>query len=347
MITKIIPIKKNNLEILEDLEDIQTEEIYNPFYNIELVNNFITTSKVSNILSRNYLSKNICVEYVENISEPSFRVPNDSVFRFVVKIDNKLVFVKENPKKLVVYIKEELDELIGTPFRNNSTYTIAKKLYTNDNNYSIFSFPFGGIQKTDSFFYYVSSDMLIKKLEEDVDYINGTLKLNSKYDDVLFVFGCFNLVPLKIIEKGLIEIKETESSFYNIENIDENNFIKLNYLDNNTMTMTTAKDIMVERVEGSLPLSVDGIPIKEKQTFFMNKNETIIIEKNNSESEKNLEYLSLNTSLKNNMEDSLKDDVISVVSDKEMIEKTYKLQIINRDFLNIFMNRTPITLELF
>lgn len=343
-----LPIIKENSDKFYNLDEFSINTIYNDYLDLTLSNHILEKSNLANIESTKYINKNICVEYIENISEPSKTVPNDIDFRFILKRNNEFLFKKTNPKKLEVYDSLVLNALIDTDYNSNNAI-IAKELHTDDNNYKVYSFPYGGIDKYDSYFFYVNSQNKIKKLDSNIDYINGVLYvLPENNPDISFVFAYFNLIPLKIITKGDIKVEEQESNSYTIKNVDNNNFIDIQYLNSNSILLTTLKHILIEVPLNSLKYSIDGVVLVKGQTVFVEKNETIYIEKIN-EPEKNIEYLSSNTKLKNSLDDSNKKDFIYLDKNKDIsvTEETYLLKIINKENTNTYMKQTPLILKLF
>ena len=91
MIEVNIPIGLNNVDSLINLEDILVDKVYDNFNNVIINKNFLSQNKREDITNTIYLSKDICVEYVDNISEPSVRVPNSNQFKYVVKENGKKI----------------------------------------------------------------------------------------------------------------------------------------------------------------------------------------------------------------------------------------------------------------
>lgn len=341
-----LPINKENKEQFYNLEEISVNKVINNYPNLEIVNNFLQTTDIGNIEKTKYIYKNICVEYVENISEPSKSVPTDKDFRYILKRNNEYLFKTENPKKLEVYDSSVLNSLVNSDY-NLSDTIIAKELYTNENSYKVYSLPYGGIDKYDSFLFYVDTQNKIQKLESNVDYINGLIyTLPELNQDIKFIFGYFNLVPLKILPKGNINIEEQESDFYTVKNVDVNNYISIQYLSSTSMLLTTLKNMIIEVPEESIQYTIDGIVFVKGQTAYIEKNETIYIEKETI-AEKNIEYLSQNTKLKESLDTSNKKDFIFIEKNKEEKVEEYLLKIVNKENTNTYMKQTPLILKLF
>lgn len=344
MIEINIPIVLSSVDRLINLEDIMVDKTYDNFNNVTFNNNILSQNKREDVLNTIYLNQDLCVEYVDNISEPSVRVPNNTVFRYVLKENGSYVFLQQNPKKTHTITREDTELLIGQQFKNDMGI-IAKEYYTKENGYTVFSFPYCGIDKYDSYFFSVNTEGIIEKLDETIDHITGTVEV-PEANYILFVFGIFNIVPLKIIPKGKVKLEEYFSGFYTIKNIPNNNFIKITKIDTETLLLTSLKNIVVTIPLESNPYTIDGVLIEKEQTFFMSKNESIVIKKEEAEL-KNVEYLNLNTSIKDQLETySEKLDKIHLESNSTDTDN-YLLKIINKENHNTFMTQTPITLKLF
>lgn len=345
MIEVNIPIGLNNVDSLINLEDILVDKVYDNFNNVIINKNFLSQNKREDITNTIYLSKDICVEYVDNISEPSVRVPNSNQFKYVVKEKGAYKFIEQNPKKIHTLTKEDTELLVGQQFKNEMG-VIAQEFYTKENGYTVFSLPYCGIDKYDSYFFSVNMQGEVQILDEDVDYIAGTIEVYEA-NNILLVFGIFNVVPLKIIPRGSLKIEEYFSGFYTIKNLPNNNFIKINQIDTDTLLLTSLKNIVVTIPLESNLYTVDGIIIEKDQTFFIDKNESIVIKKAGESEIVNVEYLNLNTSIKNQL------DTYSEKLDKVHLESNstdygnYLLKIINKENHNTFMKQNPITLKLF
>lgn len=340
-----IPLQKTYDESFINLDENNIDKIYSDLDSVELHNNLLITPPSKPTSSKKYVYKNICIDYVDNVSEPSKIVPNSDDFRYLIKENNEYIFSKTNPKKTKVYDNLYLESLVGSFFNLTDTL-IAKELYTNNNNYKVYSLPFGGIDRNDSYFYFVDSDGKINILNNvDIDYAEGLLYVDTDEEiNVVFIFCLCNLVPLKITAKGNIKIEEENSNYLKIANVSDKNYVSLEDFED-TVLMTTLKDILIRVPSISSDISVDAVKVVKDQYIFLSRNETVILRKEDSDTSKNVEYLSSNTNLVDSLATSDKPDSISI--NEERRNDSYFIEIINKENKNTYMKQTPILIKLF
>lgn len=341
-----IPLKQVVKTDLINLNSGVIKEIVEPLNNVSVTNGFIISNKREDVSSPIYLNKDICIEYVENISEPSVSIPTTSNFRYITKEQNSIVFKETNPKKVEVFDDVYRSSLIGTKYVNG-TGIVAKKLHTKLNNYTVFELPFGGLDINDSYFYYVDkSTSTIKELtDKEVDYSLGNILIPSDVN-ISFIFSLCNLVPLKVLNKGLVKLDEKETNFYNIENIQDHNIVKIVSIDSENYLITFLKEVIATVPKTSLDYSIDGVLVERDQTMFFKKNETILISKILS-TIKNEEYLSINTIMKEEKHTTTDKDYIHLERELDNTSDRYYIEIINKENNNSFYKNTPITITIF
>lgn len=341
-----IPLYKKYEESLINLDDNNIDTIYSDLNSVSLDKNILINNESDLVVNKIYANKNICIDYIDNVSEPSVRVPNSKNFRYLLKENNEYIFSKTNPKKIEVFTPEFLNTLEGSYF-NLTNAILAKELFSKDNSYRVFSLPFGGIDRNDSYFYYIDTEGKINKLIAGIDYAEGLIYVYNEDNntEVSSVFFLGNLVPLKITAKGLIKIEEENSGYFKISNIPNKNYISLsNYEDG--LLLTSLKDMLLKVPSYSSSLLIDGVPLVKEQYLFLSRNETIYITKNNTELEsKNIEYLSKNTELVNSLDTSTKEDHIILNNDSFI--NNYYIEIVNKENKNTYMKQTPILIQLF
>lgn len=345
-----IPLHKEYKEPFLNLDDGLVDKIYSDLNSVSLDKDILLNTDSGLIVNKKYINKNICIGYLDNISEPSISVPNSDNFRYLTKEDNEYIFSKTNPKKTEVFTPEFLNSLPNS-FFNLENAIIAKELYSNNNYYKVFSLPFGGIDKNDSYFYFVDIEGKITELSADIDYAEGLIYVyyeGKPYEDpspnITFVFCLCNLVPLKITPKGYIKIEEENSGYFKISNIPNKNYISLEDF-NEGILLTTLKDILLKIPIYSNSFNIDGVTVNKDQYLFLSRNETIYITKDTLLENSNVEYLSTNTKLVNEFTTAYKEDHI-VLSDTSFNDEYY-IEIINKENKNTYMKQTPILIQLF
>lgn len=346
-----IPLRKKYDESFINLDENNVDNIYLDVDSITLNKDLLVNIGTTMLSNKKYMYKNICIDYIDNISEPYLNVPNSDNFRYLIKQNNEYIFSKTNPKKTEVFTSTFLESIEGVPF-NLTDVMIAKELYTNNNTYKVYSLPFGGIDKNDSYFYFVDMYGKINKLDAEVDYAEGLIYIHYEgrpYEELqpnlVFIFCLANLIPLKITAKGHIKIEEENSSFFKIANIPNKNYVSLDYHED-IVIMTTLKDILLRVPLDSSNISIDGVTVVKDQYMFLSRNETIILRREHIESDTtNIEYLSANSNLIEYLSESPKED--SIVLNNESRDNTYFVEIINKENKNTYMKETPILIKLF
>ena len=344
VLAKSVQLIKDNKNIFENLEGSTVKEIHNNFNNMRIQNNHLIQDYT--ILSKDiYTAKDVCIEYIENISEPSLRVPNDKDYRYLIKENGKYFFIKDNPKPMEVNATEYLQSRVGSNYQGEGI--IAEELYTYNNNYKVYSLPYGGIDKGDSSFFYVDTVGIIRNLDSSfyVDYVEGIIYSTSSLQ-FKFIFSIFNLVPMKILPKGSIKIEESDDNFYKICNVPVNNQVTFQYFSDQVLVLTTLRDIIISIPDDSQNFSIDGTVIQKNQKIFLKRNEKIVVEKIN-DNVKNIEYLSSNTKLVESLAEGSHSSYIHIDSNKDIKTSGYFLDIIEKEALNTYKKTTPIRLKLF
>ena len=346
-----IPLHKKYDESFINLDENNVDKIYSDIDPLTLNKDLLINSGTSMLSNKKYMYKNICIEYVDNVSEPYVKVPNSDNFRYLVKQDNEYLFSETNPKKTEVFTSDFLDSIEGTRF-NLTNAMIAKELYTNNNTYKVYSLPFGGIDKNDSHFYCVDMEGNITKLYPQVDYAEGLIYIyyegrpyEEEQPSMVFIFCLGNLVPLKITAKGHMKIEEENSSFFKISNIPNKNYVSLEYIDDSVI-MTTLKDILLRVPSDSDSITIDGVNVVKDQYMFLSRNETILLRRENIEADTtNIDYLSTNNNLVDSLAMSYKED--NIVLNNESRDNNYFIEIVNKENKNTYMKETPILIKLF
>lgn len=316
--TYILNIFQDNTEKYSDIINQEIVNHINNLVDFETVNDSVITS--NHINNNLYLNKEISAEYINNASIPATSVPSNLDYRFLVKNGAEYTYYKDKPKEDVT-----IDPFVFLGY-NGLQYSKAvlgslylKDIYATEllvntlvsgTSWKCYSYPFGGLSKANSYFFYVDINNNIKILPKDdvnvnIDYVEGFVYISTgfiDYNNIVLVSGFFNLEPMKIIRQGHLNIKDNinfYSDLYKIINRSDKNIITIDRLSETSVILSSVDNIFITVPVETNSITVDGIPLRSNQIVFIPKNTLINIEKQTID--KVNEYLHLYQNITNNL----------------------------------------------
>lgn len=345
-----LPIVQKTEDAFLNLEGIEVKETIDDLEGVVFKNGYLTQETIPTYNKRIYLEKDISAEYVYNISEPGVSVPNSNEYKFVKKENGSYLFLNSNPKKIEYH--ERRQELAYNIGDFNSGLEVLEEMTTSLNGFRVYSFPYCGIDKRDLELYYDNDGLtnLLDTNEYDykIDYLEGLIYISNNYYGSGLV-ARYNLIPLKIINKGIFKVEDKDSGFYKLENKPDYNRIKIELLDSNSVCVTFLKDCIIRVPEDSYSLAIDGVYFNKNQPIFVSKNEVMLFQKTTEIDELlDEDYLSRNIFLYESFDMYNKDSYLKVVSDNiKAMSGDYFIEIIDKENLNTYLKESPVLIRLF
>lgn len=282
-------------ETCEHIESENIITIIDTLPNTELVKDLILYDNILGTDQPIYINKDICGEYIDNKSVPSSTVPDTSKARFLVKKGVDYNYIKDKP-----LVDIEIDpffylnlqgkqynsvELGDYHFRDHVAIQLQSKFNLSESeNYTCYSFNFGGLSKANSYFFYVDSFNVIQLINPDderviIDYVEGFIYLNNSIFDVRIVCGLFNVEPILVIPKGNFKLDTKINSFYKVANISEKQIIDIKYIENGVAIIRPLVNCFISIPSGleSNSLMIDGVLVERDQYIHIKKNSLVTI----------------------------------------------------------------------
>ena len=356
--------KRNNSELVGD----QVGSIDNYLGVVE--NNGFLKTPPSNIHQNSvnkYIAKDICVEYKDNVSEPSVKVPTNSSMKYIIKDGFDYSFVDYNPLP-ILHIdpygflglsQENFDTVVLKTYLSNIQAAIKTEEYlplSPNKMFTTYSFNFGGISKASAYFFYVDLNNkinIVDREEIEVDYIEGIIYIEQgATENITQMYGIFSLEPVKIDCKGFVDLNKKESGLYKIINKPiTKNHIHLKYI-NSTKVLLTSSEKLVILIPNNTEytLKIDGVCLKPDQYFYMEVGDILCVELIPKTDELTSEYKSEDNSFTflniNGITYNPTQSTVSFINDKEKTSNIY-LTIFRETEEDSYNKDSPLLLRIF
>ncbi len=361
-----IDVVQKDDEIFKLMQQEESNEVHSNAFGFYVEGSFIRDfgASMPGVVFDKYIAKDVCAVFEDNISQPSVRVPTRDTWKYIVKEDLQLSFVDKNPLKdfhidsfeFLSLASQTFSSTLLQPYKDN--LQIASRLerhisLTGDQVLQVYSFPFGGISKANSYFFYVDLQNKIHILDRGevlLDYIEGFLYLDNLLD-VKQVFGLFNLETVKITPFGSLNTKGVEEGFYKIGNtlpLKQN--ILIEYLNNSSLVINTKEDIFILLPENrSYTLKIDGIPTKPNQYLFIKRDSLTYMELVEKQEEQSLEHkgIDLSSFFIEDIKDSFNKTIgTSVTTNTAKYSAGLSITVFKKTSEGYFNKSTPVAIEL-
>lgn len=277
----------------DNIENSNIKESINNIANISVLNNTIVRNNVlSDIKERILVCKDVCSEYLTDMSIPSNKVPSGVDNYFLIKDGSNYTYTKDKPFDDIVIDTFDLLTFNNLPFskatlgtyNNHVKVAMGLEQHLDDNGtaYKVYSFNFGGISKTQCFLFAVDYQNNIKLLsnynEVLIDYLEGNVYIKEDdAADIKVIAGFFNIKTVKILKKGNFELKEKNPAYYKVINKSDKGLLNLKNVSSTKLVLTSSENIYIHAAENSI--TIDNVLIKEDYPVFVPKNTPIIIAK--------------------------------------------------------------------
>lgn len=176
-----------------------------------------------------FMSDYICAEQIDNISVKDVSVPTQDNFFYLIKEGSDYKYSKEKPYHYTYLPQSSFLSLIGQPYSPQTTLStllikasrgLIFSTGTTPEAWMVYSFPYGGIDKSSLRFLYTTSTNILKELVIDgtdvkLDTLEGNVYIKQDYfDKVEQVFGLFDIEPIKTYKNSILTPKGDALSVY-------------------------------------------------------------------------------------------------------------------------------------
>lgn len=286
----VIP-KENNA--LKNLESEYVVRNINNLPNVVLEKNYLRYNNIEQNEQTIYLHKDICGEFYKTPSIESTSVPDISNYKFLIKDGISYTYVYEKPVEdiyidveILSTLKDSIVDMGNTEFYkvfSNSRVgaitpqhisTVVSEEISVD--YDCYSFAFGGISKTYSYFYFIDNNSNLKILNIDdntlVDYVEGYVYVDRSISNgITQIHGLFNIEPVNIIPKGDFKITSNSSGFYKLQNVSDKQLLKLFAIDKSHLGLISSVNSICKIVSTSSYFCIDGVFYDIDQPLVLKK----------------------------------------------------------------------------
>lgn len=352
-----LPIHVGGEDFLYDLNSTSPDKFIDELGGVEFEKNIFIQNEtlVENPI---FYCKDVCVSYEDNRSIDSVKVPSEKDYWFIKKTNNSYAFTKTNPK-----IYRELSNIGNS---GEQSYESHMNMYSHlepvvakpeaiGSNRVVYSFPHGGLSLNSKFFVVTKNRTVYpidyNELDYIIDHAEGNVYVNSD-SYIQTIIGYYNLTTVKIVPKGNLISKESQSGFYKVVNSNDRSYVTVEYLPSSSKAVVTTTKAIIVEISGysvgdeSTVLTIDGVPHKQGDKIFINKNESFLVEYIETSEGLNTEFMNSSTSLLDSMGETAASSIV-------LNESTNQNEDIS-SFLNIYINEgindynlEPIRLLLF